>query len=68
MIMSITSEELRENKNGMFATKETGLAGYEYAEALLKAEGVPGVVIATALSVYSNSLLDHLARVSEEES
>jgi len=64
--MSITAEELRENKNGMFATRDTGLAGYKYAEAVLEAEGVPGIVIATALLVYSNSVLEHLARVSED--
>jgi hypothetical protein len=64
--MSIASVALRGYKNGLFATADSPIAGYEYASDILKAEGVPAAVIATALLVYSNSLLDHLARVSED--
>jgi hypothetical protein len=64
--MSITSEELRENKHVMFATKETGLEGFSFAMALLKAEGASGAAATTALLVYSNSLLEHLAKEAEE--
>lgn len=65
--MSISATELRENVNGMFATKLTAMAGFNFAMALLKAEGASGAAATTALLVYSNSLLEHLAKEAEEK-
>tara|TARA_R110000744_G_scaffold225644_2_gene343999 strand:+ start:480 stop:680 length:201 start_codon:yes stop_codon:yes gene_type:complete len=65
--MSISAEELRGHMNGMFATSDTALDGYKYAEAVLKAEGVSSIAVLTALLVYSNSLLEHLAKEAEED-
>ena len=62
--MSETASDLRSNMNGMFATKETANKGFEYAMSVLQADGVSGVVATSALLVYSNSLLDHLARAT----
>jgi hypothetical protein len=60
--MSETASDLRSNINGMFAIKESANKGYEYAMSVLQAEGVSGVAATTALLVYSNSLLNHLAK------
>jgi len=64
--MSETASDLRSNMNGMFATKETANKGFEYAMSILQADGVSGAAATTALLVYSNSLLDHLARATEK--
>lgn len=64
--MSMTAEELRGQMNGMFAEKGTGKLGYDYAMDVLKAEGASPAAATTALMVFSNSLLSHLARSTEE--
>lgn len=61
-----TSRDFRDMQVGMFATRATTDEAFEDAVAMLKREGVDGIVAMTAIFMFSNTLLETLAKAVEK--
>lgn len=59
-------ESLAASKNGMFADRESPNDAFEYAQTLAKAEGMTPSVMATAIMIYHNTLLQAIEELLEE--
>ena len=55
-------KEFKKNKCGLFATKDSLLEAYEDSMAMLKAEGVPDAIAATAIHTLVNTIIAELEK------
>ena len=64
--MALSKQQLEAQKCGLFATKQNTEEALNYALQLARAEGMPEVVMTTAILVYHNSLIKQLVPYAED--
>jgi hypothetical protein len=61
-----TAKDFRAMKTEMFATRETTEDAFADAVSMLKRDGVDQIVAMTAILMFSNTMLEQLAKSTEQ--